>query len=148
VPLSIAKLVRQTPGSIGYVELIYALQNKETYGTIQNRKGKFIKPSLAATSMAANIPLPDDMKVSLTDTSAPEGYPISGFTWIILYGDQKYGDRTEQKTRELVKLVWWMTHEGQKYAEPLQYSPLSKTAVEKAEKLIKSITYGGKALMK
>jgi phosphate transport system substrate-binding protein len=144
----VSGLVRQTPGSIGYVELIYALQNKEAYGTIQNKKGKFVKPSLTATSMAANIVLPDDMKVSLTDSSAPEGYPISGFTWIILYGDQKYGDRTEQKTRELVKLVWWMTHEGQKYAEPLQYSPLSKPAVDKAEKLIKSITYGGKALMK
>jgi phosphate transport system substrate-binding protein len=80
----VAGLVKQTPGAVGYVELIYALQNNMPYGTVQNSKGKFIKPSLAATSMAANIALPDDMKVSLTDTAAPDGYPIGGFTWILV----------------------------------------------------------------
>ena len=64
-------------------------------------------------SAAANISLPEDMKVSLTDSSAPDGYPISGFTWIILYKEQKYGDRTEDKAKTLLRLVWWMTHEGQ-----------------------------------
>ena len=93
----VAGLVKQTPGSIGYVELIYALQNKMPYATVQNKKGKFVKPSLATTSAAANISLPDDMRVSLTDTTAPEGYPISGFTWIILYKEQKYGDKTLEK---------------------------------------------------
>jgi len=144
----VAGLVQQTPGSIGYVELIYALQNKMPYGNLQNKKGKFIKPSLATASTAANTNLPDDMKVSLTDSSAPDGYPISGFTWIILYKEQKYGDKTEEKARTMVRLVWWMTHEGQKYAEPMQYAPLSKAAQEKAEKIIKSITYGGKGVMK
>jgi phosphate transport system substrate-binding protein len=144
----VAGLVKQTPGSIGYVELIYAMQNSMSYGTVKNRKGKFIKPGLSATSAAANIALPDDMKVSLTDTTAAEGYPISGFTWILLYKDQKYGGRTEEKAKTLVNLVWWMTHEGQKYAEPMQYAPLSKAAVEKAEKLIKSVTFGGSGLMK
>jgi phosphate transport system substrate-binding protein len=144
----VAGLVKQTPGSLGYVELIYALQNKMPYGDIQNKKGKFIKPSLASVSAAANISLPDDMKVSLTDSSAPDGYPISGFTWIILYREEKYGDKTEDKVKTQVRLLWWMTHEGQKYAEPLQYAPLSKAAREKAEKLIKSVTYAGKAVMK
>jgi phosphate transport system substrate-binding protein len=88
------------------------------------------------------------MKVSLTDTDAPEGYPISGFTWILVYKDQGYGDRAEEKARELVKLLWWMTHEGQKYAEPLEYAPLSKKAVEKAEKLIKSIIYKSSPVMR
>ncbi len=142
----VAGLVKQTPGSIGYVELIYALQNKMPYGTVQNKKGKFIKPTLAATSMAANIALPDDMRVSLTDTSAADGYPISGFTWILVYKEQKYGDRTEEKARSLTKLLRWMTNEGQKYAEPMHYAPLSKAAQEKADKLINSITYGGKAI--
>lgn len=144
----VAGLVKQTPGSIGYVELIYALQNKMPYGTVQNKKGKFIQPTLAATSAAANISLPDDMKVSLTDTAAADGYPISGFTWILLYKDQKYGDRNMEKARTVTELVWWMTHEGQKHAEPMQYAPLSKNAREKAEKLIKSVNYGGAGLMK
>jgi len=118
--------VKQTPGSLGYVELIYALQNKMPYGMVKNKKGNFVTATLAATSKAADINLPDDMKVSLTDTDAPEGYPISGFTWILVYKDQGYRDRSEEKAKELVKLLWWMTHEGQKYTEPLEYAPLSK----------------------
>jgi phosphate transport system substrate-binding protein len=144
----VAGLVQQTPGSIGYVELIYALQNKMPYGTIKNKKGNFINPTIASTSLAANIELPDDMKVSLTNGDAADGYPISGFTWILLYKEQNYGDRSEEKAKEVVKLLGWMTHEGQKYAEPLHYAPLSKKAVEKTERLIKSVTYKGSAIMK
>ncbi len=144
----VAGLVKQTPGSIGYVELIYAFQNKMPYGMVKNKKGNFVTPTLAATSKAADIHLPDDMKVSLTDTDALEGYPISGFTWILVYKDQGYGERSEEKAKELVKLLWWMTHQGQKYAEPLEYAPLSKKAVEKAEKLIKSISYKSSVVMK
>jgi phosphate transport system substrate-binding protein len=144
----VAGLAKQTPGSIGYVELIYALQNKMPYGMVKNKKGNFVTATLAATSKAADINLPDDMKVSLTDTDAPGGYPISGFTWILVYKDQGYGDRAEEKAKELVKLLWWMTHEGQKYAEPLEYAPLSRKAVEKAEKLIKSISYKSSVVMK
>jgi phosphate transport system substrate-binding protein len=144
----VAGLVQQTPGSIGYVELIYALQNKMPYGAVKNKKGNFVTATIPSTSKAADTNLPDDMKVSLTDTDAPEGYPISGFTWILVYKDQNYGDRTEEKAREVVKLLWWMTHEGQKYTEPLEYAPLSKKAVEKAEKLIKSISYKSSVVMK
>jgi phosphate transport system substrate-binding protein len=144
----VAGLVKQTPGSLGYVELIYALQNKMPYGMVKNKKGNFVTATLAATSKAADINLPDDMKVSLTDTDAPEGYPISGFTWILVYKDQGYRDRSEEKAKELVKLLWWMTHEGQKYTEPLEYAPLSKKAVERAEKLIKSISYKSSVIMK
>jgi phosphate transport system substrate-binding protein len=89
----VAGLVKQTPGSFGYVELIYALQNKMPYGTIKNKKGNFIKPSIASTSLAANTALPDDMKVDLTDTDAAEGYPISGFTWILVYQEQNYAGK-------------------------------------------------------
>jgi phosphate transport system substrate-binding protein len=115
---------------------------------VKNKKGAFVTATLASTSKAADTNLPDDMKVSLTDTDAPEGYPISGFTWILAYKEQNYGGRSEEKAKESVKLLWWMTHEGQKNAEPLEYAPLSKKAVEKAEKLIKSVTYGGKPMMK
>jgi len=137
----VAGLVKQTPGSFGYVELIYALQNKMPYGTIRNKKGNFINPSIASTSLAADTALPDDMKVDLTDTDAADGYPISGFTWILVYKEQNYADKSQEKAKALVNLLWWMTHEGQKYAEPLHYAPLSKAAVAKAEKLIQSIRY-------
>jgi phosphate transport system substrate-binding protein len=140
--------VKQTPGSIGYVELIYALQNKMPHGMVKNKNGNFITATLPATSKAADTILPDDMKVSLTDTDAPGGYPISGFTWILVYKEQGYRDRTEEKAKELAQLLWWMTHEGQKYTEPLEYAPLSKKAIEKAEKLIKSISYKSSPVMR
>jgi len=106
-------------------------------------------PTLAATSKAADINLPDNYD------GEPYGYrcsgglpPISGFTWILVYRDQGYGDRSEEKAKELVKLLWWMTPSRQKYTEPLEYAPLSKKAVEKAEKLIKSISYKSSVIMK
>ncbi len=144
----VAGLVRQTPGSIGYVELIYALQNKMAYASIRNKKGSFVKPSLASTSAAMNINLPADMTVSLTDTDAADGYPLAGFTWIVLYKEQSYGGRTEAKAKDLVRLLWWMTHEGQKYTEPMHYAPLSKKAAERTDVLLRSITYNGKGLLK
>jgi phosphate transport system substrate-binding protein len=144
----VAGLVQQTPGSLGYVELIYALQNKMPYGMVKNKKGNFIEPSIASTSMAAETTLPDDMKVNLTDTDATMGYPISGFTWIILYKEQNYGNKSAEKAKLVADLIWWMTHQGQQYAAPLEYAPLSKAAVLKAERLIKSITYNGKPVIK
>ncbi len=144
----VAGLVKQTPGGFGYVELIYALQNKMAYGTNKNKKGNFIKPTIASTRLAANTSLPDDMKVDLTDTDAADGYPIGGFTWIIVYKEQNYAGKPQEKAMAVVNLLWWMSHEGQKYAEPLHYAPLSQAAVGKAEKLIKSITYNGNPLMK
>jgi phosphate transport system substrate-binding protein len=142
----VAGLVKQLPGSIGYVELIYALQNGMPVGSIKNKKGSFVSPSLESTSLAAEVAIPDDTRVSLTDTEAQEGYPIAGFTWIIVFKEQNYNKRTVDKAKEVVNLVRWMTHEGQKYVEPLNYAPLPKAAVEKAEVLIKSITYDGKPL--
>jgi len=144
----VAGLVKQTPGSVGYVELIYAHQNKMAYASIKNGKGRFIRPTISSTSAAMEIELPNDMKVSLTNTEATEGYPLAGFTWILLYKEQAYAKRTEAKAKELVRLIWWMTHEGQKYAEPMQYAPLTKKAVQKAEGLLKSVTYNGQAVMK
>ncbi len=144
----VAGLIKQIPGSIGYVELIYALSNKMPYADVQNKAGNFITPSIESVSLAADTKLPDDMRVSLTNTSAKYGYPISGFTWILVYKDLKEGGLTKEKAKALVKLLWWMVHEGQKYTEKLHYAPLSRKAVKKAERLIKSITYEGKPLWK
>jgi phosphate transport system substrate-binding protein len=140
-------MVKQTPGSIGYVELIYALQNSMSMASIQNQKGNYIVPSLKSTNAAANSTIPDDTRISLTNSDAPDGYPIVSFTWILLYQDQNYNGRTEGKAKEVIKLVWWMTHEGQQYAEPLSYATLTPEAVKKAEVLLKSITYGDKKVL-
>jgi phosphate transport system substrate-binding protein len=144
----VAGMVKQLPGSLGYVELIYAMQNSISFASVVNRKGAAIKASLASTAAAANTTLTDDMRVMITDTDAADGYPIAGFTWIILYKDQGYGTRTLDKAQAAAKLVWWMTHEGQKYAEELSYAKLSAAAVVKAEVLLRSLTYKGTALVK
>jgi len=144
----VSGLVKQTPGAVGYVELIYALQNKMTYGQVKNLKGKFITPSLASVSEASNIQLPADAKVFITNTDAADGYPISGFTWVIIYKEQNYNSRSAQRAQNLLQLLWWNIHEGQQYATPLNYSPLSKGALQVAEKILRSATYNGKPILK
>jgi len=142
----VAGLVKQVPNSIGYVELIYAIQNKMSYATIKNRAGNFVKPSLESTSKAAETELPDDMRISLTDTDAANGYPISGFTYILVYQEQNYDNRPIGKAKSLVNLLKWMATDGQKFTTPLHYAPLSESAKNKALKLIKSMTYDGKSI--
>jgi phosphate transport system substrate-binding protein len=144
----VAGYVKQLPGAIGYVELIYALQNKMPVASIKNKSGIFVKPTIKSTSLAANIALPADTRVSITDTPAKEGYPIAGFTWIIIYKEQNYGNKPKAKAEAVLKMLWWMIHEGQDIAEPLQYAPLPKDAVIKAEALLKSATYGGVKILK
>ena len=143
----VSGLVKQTPGGIGYVELIYAMQNKLDYAKVKNKSGKFIEPSLASVTAASNTSIPDDAKVFLTDTDAADGYPISGFTWVLIYKDQNYGGRSADRAKKLLQLLWWNIHDGQQYCTPLNYSPLSKSALAVAEKILKSATYGGKAIL-
>ena len=143
----VAGLVKQTPGAIGYVELAYAVQNKMAFAKIKNKSGNFITPSVASTSAASNIQLPEDSKVSLTDTDAGDGYPISGFTWALIYKEQKYDNRSQERATKMLKLLWWNVHDGQKFCEGLNYAPLSPTAVTVAEKILKSATYDGKPVL-
>jgi phosphate transport system substrate-binding protein len=143
----VAGLVKQTPGAVGYVELIYALQNKMDYAKIQNKKGKFIIPSIASVTAAGKVKMPDDAKIFITDTDAADGYPIAGFTWVLIYKEQNYNSRSKDRATKLMKLLWWNIHEGQAFTEPLNYSPLSKEALKVAEKILKSATYDGKAIL-
>ncbi len=143
----VAGLVKQTPGAIGYVELIYALQNKMDYAKIQNKKGKFIVPSIASVTAAGNVKMPDDAKIFITDTDAADGYPIAGFTWVLIYKEQNYNSRSKDRATKLLKLLWWNIHEGQAFTQPLNYSPLSKEALRVAEKILKSATFDGKAIL-
>jgi len=143
----VAGLIKQTPGAIGYVELAYALQNNMSFVKLQNKSGNFITPNIASTSAAGNIQLPADAKVSLTNTDAPEGYPISGLTWALIYQEQNYNERSQDRATKLVKLLWWNIHEGQQYCSGLNYAPLSPAAVTVAENILKTATYDGKPLM-
>ena len=144
----VAGIVKQTPGSIGYIELAYAMQNHISFATIENKSGKFIVPSNESTTAAANIDIPEDGKVSLTNTDAKNGYPIAGFTWILVYKEQNYNKRTVGASTNMMKMLWWMTHEGQKYCADLNYSPLPKSAIKVSEKIIRSVVYSGKPLVK
>jgi phosphate transport system substrate-binding protein len=145
----VAGLVTQVPGAVGYVELIYALQNGMAYATLKNKSGNFVKPSLASTSAAANVAIPEDVtKAILTDTEAADGYPISTFTWILVYREQSFDNRPKAKVEAMMKLLWWITHEGQQYAEPLSYARLPKAVVAKAEVILSSVTFGGAPVLK
>ncbi len=143
----VAGLVKQTPGAIGYIELAYAIQNKMSFAKLQNKSGNFITPTVASTSAAGNIQIPADAKVSLSNTEAADGYPISGFTWALIYKEQKYNNRSQDRATKLVKLLWWNIHEGQQYCNGLNYAPLSPTALSVAETILKSATYDGKPIM-
>jgi phosphate transport system substrate-binding protein len=139
----VAGLVQQTPNSIGYVGLAYAIQNNLTYAQLQNASGAYISPSVASATAAANgVALPDDMRVMITNSNAPDAYPIAGFTWILVYQNQ-----TDKNIGgALVKMLWWAIHDGQKDCPALYYVQLSPAAVTKAEALVKSIKFQGQAL--
>jgi phosphate transport system substrate-binding protein len=143
----VAGSVKQTPGGIGYVELAYAMQNNMAFGKLQNKAGNFITPSIASVTAAANIEIPADGKVSLTNTEAADGYPISGLSWILVYKEQKYGDRSADKATKMLKLIQWMIHDGQQYSAALNYAPLSPAAVAVGDAILKTVTYDGKPIL-
>lgn len=146
----VAGVVRQTPGAIGYVELTYAKQNSLAYGAVRNKAGRFVLVDLASMKAAANVPLPGDMRVSLTDTAAPDGYPIASFTYLLLYENLSVNKavKSEAEARALVEFVRWILTEGQKYNEPLTYGALSPVAQQRALALLARVTYEGKPLGK
>jgi phosphate transport system substrate-binding protein len=143
----VAGLIKQTPGCIGYIELAYAVQNNLAFAKVQNKAGNFITPSITSVTAAANIQIPADTKVSLTNTEAADGYPISGFSWVIIYKEQKYNDRSLDRATKLLKLISWMIHDGQQFSSPLTYAPLSPAAVTAGDAVLKSATYDGKPIL-
>jgi phosphate transport system substrate-binding protein len=125
----VSGLVTQTPGSIGYVELIYALQNKISYGSVQNAAGEFVKASVqavttAAAGAAANMPA--DFRVSITNAPGKGAYPVSSFTWLLLYENPK--DKAQSKT--MVDFVKWALTDGQKFCADLGYASLPASVVK------------------
>jgi len=144
----VAGVVKQTPGSVGYVELAYAVQNKMAVAAIRNASGNWIEPSLESISAAAAGAFPADTRILLVNTDAKAGYPISALTWIVVYRDQKYGNRSLAQAEQLAKLLWWMIHDGQKYVSALDYAVLPAPAVKAAEAIVKSLSYNGVPVLK
>lgn len=137
----VAGVVKQTPYSIGYVELAYANQNKLAVGQVKNKAGKFVTPNMKTASLAAQgVPLPEHMRVKLVNSANPEAFPIVGFTWLLAYTNQS----DPAKARALTRMLWWAIHDGQQYCEALDYAPIPGDAVKLAEALIKKITVNGK----
>ena len=137
--------IKQQPNTIGYVELAYAAQNKLPAALIKNASGKFVEPNIAAVTAAAAgtaANTPDDLRVSITNASGPDAYPISSYTYILVYKDQK----DAAKGKGLVDFLWWGIHDGEKYAKDLQYAPLPNEIVTRTEAKINSIASGGKPL--
>ena len=143
----VAGVVKSTPGAIGYVELVYAKQNKLPFGSVKNRAGKFVLADNGPAALAANgVVIPADTRVSLTNSANADAYPIASFTYVIFYQDQKYGTRTEAQGEALQKMLGWMVTTGQGYNEALDYAKLPTAIANKAKTIINSMTYGGKKL--
>ena len=129
----VAGLIKTHPNSIGYVELAYATQNRMTYCKMANAKGRFIAPSSESGSLAAaGVSMPADMRVSITNTSNPNGYPISGFTWLIVYQNPARG-------AEIKRFLTWVIAEGQSFTAQLQYAPVPENVRAKLKAMINSI---------
>ena len=131
-------LVKQTPNSIGYIELIYAVQNKIPYGNVQNAAGKFVKADLAGVTAAAAADaksIPDDFRVSITNAPGPTVYPISSFTWLLIPAQIQ-----DAAKRDAIKdFLKWMLTDGQKFNEGLTYAPLPKEVIARESKAISLI---------
>jgi phosphate transport system substrate-binding protein len=128
-------LVKQTPNSIGYIELIYAVQNNIPYGKVQNAAGKFVKADLAGVTAAAAAEaknIPDDFRVSITNAPGPKVYPISSFTWLLIPAEIQ-----DAAKREAIKdFLKWMLSDGQKFNEGLSYAQLPKEVIARETKAI------------
>jgi phosphate transport system substrate-binding protein len=133
-------LVKSTPGSIGYVELIYAIQQKLSVADIKNSAGNFITPKLESTTAAAEgAAIPDDYRVSLTNPPGAQAYPIAGFTWLLVHKDSK----DKAKGTALINFLRWALTDGQRLATQLDYAPLPKSLQERVLKTVDSLTVNG-----
>jgi len=129
-------MIRQLPGSIGYVELIYAVQNKIPYGVVKNAAGTYVKASLESTTAAAASvkTMPADFRVSITNAPGKDAYPISSFTWLLIPAQSK-----DNKGKILADFLTWMVDDGQKMTQELTYAPLPESVAQKVKAAIKEV---------
>jgi phosphate transport system substrate-binding protein len=133
----VAGVVRQMQGAIGYVELIYAVQNKIPYGSVKNSSGTFVKASLESVTAAAGSmkSMPADFRVSITNAPGKDAYPISSFTWLLIPSQSK----DAAKGKIIADFLNWMVDDGQKMTAALTYAPLPTSVAEKVKAEIKQV---------
>jgi phosphate transport system substrate-binding protein len=135
----VAGILKEHANSIGYTELAYAVQNQITYANIENKSGKFITPSVESASKAADgIQIPDNMCAFITDTPNPDGYPITGFSWLIIYKDSP-------KAANVKKFMQWVLSKGQEATKPLYYAPIPDAIRQNEMKLVNTTAAGNTA---
>lgn len=139
----VAAAVKSTAGSIGYVELAYVLANNLSYASVVNAAGKAVLPSLdGAKADAANVTtIPPDLRFFIVNAQGADSYPISGFSWVVVYKNQTNAD----KGKAIANMLWWMIHDGQQYSTPLNYVPLPSAIVTKSEDQVRAMTCGSSA---
>jgi phosphate transport system substrate-binding protein len=136
----VAGTVQQTAGAIGYIGSEYALSLQIPGAKLQNKSGNFVEATAETVSAAANVELPDDMRTMITDSPQPGAYPISCFTWIIVYKNQLYADRKTTDGKALIDLLdYLLSNDAQSLAADLHYSPLPEKALKNAQALLKTI---------
>ncbi len=134
----VSGLVKQTPGSIAYVELAYAKQNNLSYASVKNSSGNYIDPSLESVSKAAEgVSIAPDFRVSIVNSANAQAYPISSFTWLLIYKEMD----DHVKGEAIVNFIKWAITDGQKYAETLDYAPLPNNVVTMIEEKLKQVKY-------
>ena len=145
----VAGTISQSVGAIGYIGSEYAFAQKIQYAMVQNSSGNFINPDIKTVTSAAKGQIPADTRVMVTNSSDPEAYPISGFTWIILYKEQSYNGRTLAQAEEGVKFLDWLVNsDAQAIAVSVNYASLPSDVSSVAKNILRSITFNGKPVLK
>ncbi|MEA3496658.1 MAG: phosphate ABC transporter substrate-binding protein PstS [Bacteroidota bacterium] len=145
----VAGTISQTTGAIGYIGSEYAFAQKIPVALLQNKAGNYIEASIESISNAAKGEIPADTRVMITNSEDAGAYPISGFTWIILYKDQNYDGRSKLRAMETVKFLnWLLSEDAQSKTKKVHYSPLPESTVKKAKDILNSVNYDGEKLLK
>jgi phosphate transport system substrate-binding protein len=144
----VAGVVQNTPGALGYNSLVYAALNNIAYGFVKNKSGNVIEPSLVATSLAADVPLPADTRILVTDTDAPDGYPIAGFAWMLVYENLEANNAISTRTQaeELLKFILWAITDGQELSESLSFSRIPAAVLQLNLDMIRQMKWQGEDL--
>lgn len=144
----VAGVIAETEGSIGYIGSEYANASNIQSALLQNSSGNFIEANNSSISASADVDMPDDMRVIITNSSNPDAYPITTFTWIILYKEQNYNNKSANQAKALAELLKYViSKEGQESAVKTHYASLPTKAVEKTSAIINSITFDGKSVV-
>lgn len=145
----VAGTINQTKGAIGYVGSEYSFAQKIPTAYLLNKAGKFIKPTMASISAAGKGTIPADTRIMLTNSDATLAYPISGFTWLLIYKEQNYNNRSLAQATSTLKLIDWMLDkDAQTIAGQVNYAALPASVVKQAKAILRTVTYNGKTILK